>query len=207
MSENKTTNDRLVAGATASKMKGIKIMASIYDNIRTAKELVDIVGVQGLSTKVEDICRAQDIFGRAAIEELVELANDTGRNNENGEPDKNGSWSSNRKATRPIFYQILFQIWHWEDATRFYNQHSNPEYEELKTLRTENKKLSGRVENLEAKRDELLANAKDASDVILEEMNKKAASIERAEKAEKEIVKLKAKLYDLMIAKEENLND
>lgn len=182
-------------------------MASIYDGIKTAKELVKIVGFQGLSTKTEDICRAQDIFGRATIEELDELANDIGRNDSNGSPDKNGSWSSGRAATRPIFYQILFHIWNWEDATRFYNQHSNPEYEELENLRTENKKLSGRVESLEARRAELLDNAKAASDAILEETKKKLAAIERAEKAEKEIVKLKAKLYDLMLENEENLND
>lgn len=182
-------------------------MASIYDNIKTAKELVEIVSLQGMSTKIEDISRAQDIFGRAAIEELDELANDIGRNNEKGEPDKNGSWSSNRRATRPIFYQILFHIWNWEDATRFYNQHSNPEYEELKTLRTENRKLSGRVESLEARRDELIGDVKQASDVIIEEMKKKGEAIERAEKAEEEIVRLKAKLYDLMVEKEENIND
>lgn len=46
-------------------------MESIYDGIKTAKELLEAVSVQGLSTKTEDICRAQDIFGRSTTEELV----------------------------------------------------------------------------------------------------------------------------------------
>ena len=29
---------------------------------------------------------------------------------------------------------IAFSIWNWEDATRFWNQHTNPEHAELKEL-------------------------------------------------------------------------
>ncbi len=82
-------------------------MKSIYDDIKTAADLVRHVSVHGLSTKEEDIFRAQDIFGHSTIEELDTLANDIGRNNENGEPDPNGSWSSGRKGTRDTFYFIL----------------------------------------------------------------------------------------------------
>ena len=65
-------------------------MASEYDNIKTAKDLITEVRIHGLSLAQEDICRAQDIFGHSTIEELVALANDNGRDNENGEPDPNG---------------------------------------------------------------------------------------------------------------------
>lgn len=174
-------------------------MASIYDNIKTARELVQAVRISGLSTATEDICRAQDIFGHSTIEELEELANDTGRNNENGEPDPNGSWSSGRAATRGTFYSILFNIWNWEDATRFWNQHSNPEYEELKKLREDRRILESRIEKLTARRDELMEQVKTGADATLENWNKFREQEERAEAAEAEIVKLKARLYDLLI--------
>ena len=35
-------------------------MTSIYDEIKTARELVIFVKNHGLSTKTEDICKAQD---------------------------------------------------------------------------------------------------------------------------------------------------
>ena len=75
-------------------------MSSKYDSITTAADLVKEVMAHGLSTVQDDLNRAADIFGRSSIEELVNLANDIGRNNENGEPDPKGSWSSGRKATQ-----------------------------------------------------------------------------------------------------------
>lgn len=54
---------------------------SKYDSIKTAAELVAEVQAHGLSLAQEDICRAQDIFGRSAVQDLVALANDIGRNN------------------------------------------------------------------------------------------------------------------------------
>ena len=73
---------------------------SKYDSIKTAAELVAEVRVHGLSLAQEDICRVQDIFGNAPIEDLVALANDIGRNNRNGEPDPKGSMSSNAPQPR-----------------------------------------------------------------------------------------------------------
>ena len=81
-------------------------MSSKYDSITTAADLVKEVMAHGLSTVQDDLNRAADIFGRSSIEELVNLANDIGRNNENGEPDPKGSWSSGRKATQSTFYMI-----------------------------------------------------------------------------------------------------
>ena len=73
---------------------------SKYDSIKTAAELVKEVRLNGLSLAQEDICRAQDIFGNAPIEELVALANDIGRNNRDGEPDPKGTVSSTRPPPR-----------------------------------------------------------------------------------------------------------
>lgn len=174
-------------------------MASIYDNIKTARELVSFVKAHGMSTKMEDICRAQDIFGNSTIEELDDLANDIGRNNDDGEPDPKGTWSSGRMETRSTFYSILFHIWNWEDATRFWHQHSNPEYEELKVLREERRKLGEQVKQLTARRDELLKGTNEAAKALSEQMSRTGEAQRRAEAAEAEVVKLKARLFDLLV--------
>ena len=174
-------------------------MASIYDNIKTATELVSYVRFHGMSTKQEDICRAQDIIGHSDIEELDNLANDIGRNDENGNPDPKGTVSSGRMETRSTFYSILFHIWNWEDATRFWNQHSNPEYKELNVLRKLRGQLNEQVRKLIERRDELLKDSKLAGEHITELNARIADEKARAEAAEAEITKLKARLYDLLV--------
>lgn len=165
-------------------------MASIYDKIMSAKELLDEVKVHGISTKTEDICRVQDIFGHSAVEELVALANDNGMN---------GSWSTGRSGTQAIFYQVLFIIWNWEDATRFYNQHTNPERKELTELR---KKLSDEME--EHKKtihsyEDVMKNAFTLSAQVAE-LEAKIQKMKEAREADKlAIMELKAKLYDMMM--------
>lgn len=175
-------------------------MASIYDNIKTAKDLLAEVKIHGLSTKTEDICRAQDIFGRAPIDDLVALANDNGRMNANGEADPNGSWSNGRDGLQKTFYSVLFNIWNWEEATRFWNQHTNPEYANLR-------KTAGKVKDLEAKFTVTEGNYKTAAknaELLNNDLRK--AELENSNLAakvkaqEEEIMKLKARLYDLMVA-------
>lgn len=148
---------------------------SIYDEIKTPKELIQNVMCHGFSTETEDICRAQDIFGRAAIEDLVFLANDIGRNNEKGEPDSDGSWSSSRRGTRDTFYMILFSIWSWEDATRFWNQHTNLEH---KMLKEENKKLTEKVKDL----NETASVLQDRANAYKEKADRLANDLYEAEK-------------------------
>ena len=122
---------------------------SKYDSIKTAAELVAEVRANGLSTVQEDICRAQDIFGHTPIEELDRLANDIGRDNDKGEPDPHGTWSSSRPATQATFYRIVFSIWNWEDAVRFWNQHANPEHMAFDEVKTENARLRAAKVELE----------------------------------------------------------
>ena len=182
---------------------------SKYDSIKTAADLVKEVRINGLSLDQEDICRAQDIFGNAPIEELVFLANDLGRNKRDGEPDPKGTVSSNRPATQNTFYSILFRIWHWEDATRFWNQHSNPEHEEIKELQA---KLKAEVAE-HSKTREVLKEQKISTDAehkfLLIERGKRVEQGEKIRSLEAEvhdrdmtIMELKAKLYDLMMEKE-----
>lgn len=176
---------------------------SKYDSIKTAAELVEEVRLNGLSMAQEDICRAQDIFGSTSVEELARIANDTGMNNEKGEPDPKGTWSSGRKATQGTFYMIASSIWNWEDVTRFWNQHTNPEREELLKLR-------GSCKTLEQEVSQKAEEAAKEHRLRLEETSEKLGLKGDVEKLRAElhdrdmaIMELKAKLYDLLVERKE----
>lgn len=178
-------------------------MPSMYDGIQTAAELITEVQIQGLSLAMEDICRIQDIFGHTPVKELVRLANDIGRNNSNGEPDPKGTWSSNRKATQGTFYMIVSHIWNWEEVTRFWNNHTNPEHEELIGLRTVNQEILAENRALSGMKHELQEEKRQTAEAI-EALHSRIGDAERrAEEAEAEVVRLKAKLYDLLIDQKE----
>lgn len=178
-------------------------MSSKYDNIETADELVREVRANGLSTLQEDICRAQDIFGHTSIEELARLANDIGRNNDQGEPDPKGSWSSSRQLTQSTFYSIASCIWNWEEVTRFWNQHTNPEHEELQAAKKRLKDQEDKANDLAANLDreqEARAMVEEGYNRLVEKYNE---AERRANAAETKIMALKANLYDLMITEKE----
>lgn len=180
---------------------------SIYDSIKTAEELLKEVAAHGLSTKPEDICRAQDIFGHSEVKELIRLANDNGRlNGFDGEPDPRGTYSSGRVGLSKYFYQVAFHIWSWEDAVRFYNQNSNFVYidrmEESKALRarvkTQETMIEGLKQDIEGEHNRCRAAEKET-----EAANKKIYHLE-AEVHDRDmtIMELKARLYDLLVNKE-----
>lgn len=182
-------------------------MASKYEKILTAEELLKDVAMHGLSTAQEDICRAQDIFGHSEVKELVRLANDNGRLKKfGGEPDPRGTVNSGRDGLSKYFYQVAFHIWHWEDAVRFYNQHSNfpviDAMEELKKLHKENEELAN---SLTAANDATAQEHK----ARLEETAEKLDAQKEIERLQAElhdrdmaVMELKAKLYDLMVKEE-----
>jgi len=178
-------------------------MSSKYDSIQTAAELVAEVQNHGLSLAQEDICRAQDIFGNTAIEELARLANDIGRNNEKGEPDPKGTRSSSRRATQSTFYSILSNIWHWEEVTRFWNLYTNPQTEELKKLKDAYGAVVESSKELRNKKEELEEQAEMLRLKVAELYIRDGDSQRRTEEAEAEVVRLKAKLYDLLVEKKE----
>lgn len=177
-------------------------MSSKYDNIKTAADLVREVQNHGLSTATDDICRAQDIFGNSSIEELARLANDIGMNNDQGEPDPKDTRSSNRRPTQGTFYMIAFSIWNWEDATRFWNLHTNPEHMALQSAEKSLRAQESKVKELAAKLD----NEQEARAVAEEGYNRLVGRCNeaerRAEAAQAEIMALKAKLYDYMTKEE-----
>ena len=175
-------------------------MASIYDSINSPKELLEIVKFHGLSTEIEDICRAQDIFGRATLQELVTLANDNGRMNDSGETDPNGIWSSGRDGLQKTFYSVLFHIWNWEEATRFWNQHTNPEYAKLKKQAEAARKTNEALELANHNCEVLQSNERRLHDELSEAANEIDMLQEEVATQAEEILKLKAKLYDLMVS-------
>lgn len=176
---------------------------SKYDSIETAAELVAEVQINGLSMAQEDICRAQDIFGHTAVEELARLANDIGRNNENGEPDPKGTWSSGRKGTQGTFYMIVSNIWNWTEVTRFWNLYTNPEHEMLLKLKEDKKSQDERIGHLEK-------DVKVEHDLRLDEAAEKFRLRDEVDRLETmlherdmKIMELKAKLYDLVNERKE----
>ena len=98
---------------------------------------------------------------------------------------------------------IVSHIWNWEEVVRFWNQHTNPQTEELKRnrdaydfivegnkkLKNENDELKEQVSDLLERESELVTLMDDAQ--------------RRAEDAEAEVVRLKAKLYDLLVERKE----
>lgn len=180
-------------------------MSSKYDSINTAAELVSEVQLHGLSTAQEDICRAQDIFGHTSIEELARLANDIGRNNRNGEPDPKGTCSSNRPETQSTFYSILTNIWHWEEVTWFWNQYTNPQTKELEKLRSDANRLNKENEKLTTQIKETVNDMLGSAEEV-GKLTKRIESIQlRAEEAETEVIRLKSKLYDLLVERKETV--
>lgn len=179
-------------------------MASQYDSIKTAEELLKEVAAHGLSTKPEDICRAQDIFGRSEVKELIRLANDNGRlNGFDGEPDPRGTYSSGRVGLSKYFYQVAFKIWSWEDATRFYNQHSNfpmiDAMDRAEKFCEENEQLNvalAAANDATAQEHEMRLEETAAKLDAQKEIDRLKAELHDRDMA---IMELKAKLYDLMM--------
>ena len=157
-----------------------------YDEIKNARELISEVAHHGFSTQQHDRNRAADIFGASSVHELADLANSA---------DQLGNIT-----VGSYFYFIAFNIWNWEDATRFYNTHTNKDRSELleaeREVEQQKKLIKELTVNVEARIEEiaLFQNEQNRSN---EQYN---AMLERAIEAEGEIVTLKAKLYDLMTA-------
>lgn len=166
----------------------------MYDDIKTAKELIQDVMAHGLSTDVNDICRVQDIFGHSTIEELVELANDD--NQAANKAGRNHSYQS-------TFYSIAFHIWNWEQATRFYNEHTNPAIIHLKKMledyRQEASTATQRLAQMTKQKDLLKTDTEQMHTQIIELEQRAGLAETKLALAEQTILELKAKLYDLMV--------
>lgn len=176
-------------------------MASMYDKIKTAKDLVSEVAMHGLSTKTEDIVRAQDIFGHTSVGELIALSQDNGHHNDKGEPDPRGSWADDKPDRSETFYLILFHIWNWREATEFFNKNSNyPLIDKLEKL----SKMDAALDKVKKERDELESKLNAA----LKVQGENDALNRTIHEQYRLICELKAKLYDISCAeaKQNNAN-
>lgn len=169
----------------------------LYDDIKTAKELVQEVMAHGISTDVNDICRAQGIFGHSSIEDLVALANDDAQ-------------AANKRGVnhgyQSTFYSILFHIWDWERATGFYNEHTNPVFKHHKEMiekwRQEASTATQRLNQVEKQRDLLKTDTEQMHTQIIELEQRAGEAETKLAAAEQTILELKAKLWDLTMGGE-----
>lgn len=149
-------------------MAGLKTK---LEQIETAAELVALVSWQGVSTKQEDICKMQDIIGHSTLDQLDVLAND--------------------KNTQSRFYHLLSVIWNWEDVIRFWNEHTDPGYKELRELRKTAKDMEEQIRQADIDRVTL-------GDMRNHQAERAHSAEQKVKELEAEILKLKAKLYDMM---------
>lgn len=162
-------------------------MITKLEQVKTAAELITLISWQGIPTDTESICTMQDIIGHTAQDELIALAQDDGLERR----DDGSTWSTGRRGTQKEMMSLLFTIWHWEDATRFYNNHVNP-------IAQENKAKAAQADTYKAR-------AKKAEEAAQHNMQIWEEADARADKAEKElreaqaeIMRLKAMLFDYM---------
>lgn len=172
-------------------------MKTKLEQITTAAELITFITAFGTPTDLESICRMQDIIGHTGQDELIRLAQDNGT-----ETDGTHTWSTGRRGTQKETLSLLYTIWNWEDATRFYNNHVNPEYRKAKE---EAKKARQEAEEAKAEAEKARKNSeewKEAATKIKANWRDSATDAEaqkaRADAAEAENLKLKAMLFDYM---------
>ena len=167
------------------------------DQIETATELVALVSWQGVSTKQEDICRMQDIVGHSTIEELDRLANDIGAD---GYPDNpNSTTFSGRRGTRDTFYHLLSVIWNWQDLLNFWNEHTNPDHKALAETKKELKKYTDWHIGDSSRIHELNGQVEEAANAAVNAKGEVSKLQQTLKDKDREIMELKAKLYDLMV--------
>lgn len=162
-------------------------MITKLEQVKTARELITLISWQGIPTDVESICTMQDIIGHTTQDELIRLAQDDGLDRR-----EDGTWSTGRRGTQKDTMALLFTIWHWEDATRFYNNHVNP-------VARENKEKAAQVEIYKDKLEKATEAAQHNME-IWEEADERAEKAERQLKdAQAEIMRLKSMLFDYMV--------
>ena len=160
-------------------------MKSKYDNIKTAAELVAEVAINGFSTEMEDICRAQDIMGHSNDEDFKKIIED------------------GRKKS--YFFFILFKIWNWQEACELWDRLGNNRRADLiKERRYLDEKLAkerNTVIDLEKQLETAKSNAKFEVEQYFKELRRANELAKELDDKEQEIVRLKAKLYDMMESK------
>jgi len=157
---------------------------SKYNNIQTAADLVREVKMNGLSTAQDDINRAADIIGRAPIKELVDLATDAQCTAENG-------FTTGKPSTSNTFYSIAFTVWHWEQAARFFAEHTLRLPQQLHDTQKQLKTETARADAAEAEATRCMTGWESAAESL-------QTAQARLKEATADVIQLKANLYDMM---------
>lgn len=147
--------------------------------IKSTAQLITYIRCHGTPTDLESICTMQDIVGHEAIETLENIA----------------------QTHSGTFYTLLYKIWNWQDATEFYNRVSNQVYISTMAKAKENaaevkrlkEKTTAQAEQIYKTESDLTTTADRVNELTTELKEAK----EKAEAYEQEIIRLKAKLYDL----------
>lgn len=126
-----------------------------------------------IETDTESVCSYQDMIGHSTEEQLTELAND----------DK----------TRRAFYWIYSLCYRVDDLLTFYVKHD----ENIFKLRLERDTLLNDKEELQSYRKTYEQSINDLEDDLHAEKEKRENAESENERLKAEIIKLKAKLYDL----------
>lgn len=148
-------------------------MTTAYDNIQTAEELIREVISNGLNIEQNHINRAADIMGNTSVGALAVLAND--------------ERTVSGKRICETCYFILFSVWNWRQAVNFYNEHTLKIREKDETIKRDRATMRN-IEEHSAQLEKFNA-----------ELRKDNENTRNAfEEAQREIIALKAKLYDLM---------
>lgn len=129
----------------------------------------------GINTDEASVCDYQDMIGHSTEEQLTELAND----------DK----------TRRAFYWIYSLCYRVDDLLAFYIKHDDNIYK----LRLERDTLLNDKEMLQDNCKIYERSINDLEDDLHEEKTKRETAERENEELKAEIIKLKAKLYDLTV--------
>lgn len=144
--------------------------------IKTVKDLLTFIRMRCLDTsEIEHINRICDILGNAPMCDLKEAANS----------DKN------------TFFMMVKHCWSIVQMIEFYNENCNPRYEQMTRYENQLEKLESSFKNLSADLDgtvTILNNVRTERNRLEIKAANQGQEITRQEE---EILRLKARLYDL----------
>lgn len=151
-----------------------------FEEIKTAEELVQYTKFHGIPTDPDSISFMQDVVGHDTVRNLAALA------------------ETKEEGKANALFQLLFTIWNWRDAVAFHNRHGNPEYQQLKSKAEEADRLrKAYEEELDARQDSD-TRIRELCDAVQKRDEQIQLQQDRMKELDLEILKLKAKLYDMM---------
>jgi len=164
-----------------------KKMVMELSNSTSMKDLLALVRIHGINTELECTNKLADIIGCKTVDELKEAA----------------------ESDKPTFFFVLRYIWNMQDILNFYNNNCNSTMEALQgevedlftlnnTLKAANNTLQNTVTYLRADNEDLKKKLAEYTQKVTENYINLIASDNKIKAMEDELVRLKAKLFDLM---------